>query len=164
MSACVTPEVGQYLAGLTDGEGCFGIYTSTRWTYRVEFVINLRADDRPLLEWLKAETGLGYISVASRKKRGDKPTARWAVQSIRECLDLIAIFETYPLRSKKARDFEIWAKAVRTCSAGGSSRIGRFMIALRAMRSYEGSLAASDLDDEDEAEQLLLLGHPETSA
>lgn len=162
---CVTPEMGQYLAGLTDGEGCFGIYRSSRFTYRCEFVINLREDDRPLLEWLKAETGLGHVSDGrrkTRKTRGDNPSARWHVSSVGECLDLIAIFETYPLRSKKARDFEIWAKAVRTISAGGSSRLARFKAALTIVRAYDGPPTVDVV--ERDPDQLLLLSHPRGDA
>lgn len=64
-----TAELGGYLAVLTDGEGCF-VIARTPHAYRCEFIIHLRADDRPLLEWLCETTGLGTVYRGRRVKQG----------------------------------------------------------------------------------------------
>lgn len=111
----VSPEFGWYLAGIVDGEGCFYIARANGGrTLMCGFIVHLRADDRPLLEYLCEGTGLGGIYKGRREKVGtDQPSYRWGVTRKDECGRLIALFEQFPLKSKKRRDFILWAEAVR---------------------------------------------------
>jgi hypothetical protein len=133
-----TAELGGYLAGLTDGEGCF-VIARTPHAYRCEFIIHLRADDRPLLEWCRELTGLGSIYVGRRVKQGgDQPSVRWSITRRADCLALVSIFERTLLRSKKARDFNLWADAVRCWARKDFGRMGELYLALKATRAFDG--------------------------
>jgi hypothetical protein len=112
---------GNWLAGLIDGEGHFMItlnqarvdeHGERRWaSYWCGLKIEMRADDKPALEYVQTMTGLGRISDA--KWAGPNNGARWLVTTKSDCLALIELLERCPLRTKKARDFELWANAVR---------------------------------------------------
>lgn len=109
-------------------------------SYRTDFLIHMRRDDLPLLERLRAETGLGYIKNCRTRMQGpngrDCPSVQWGIGRLEECLRLIEIIETFPLRSKKARDFQVWAEAVRAKSAGQRWRLHRLARVLREGRRY----------------------------
>lgn len=136
----VADAVGNYLAGLTDGEGCFVIAPNRTDSYRCEFIIHLRADDRPLLEWLRDCTGLGIVREGRRVKvGGDQPSVRWSVAMKGQCLQLVALFERYPLRSKKAKDFAIWADACRSWARQDFGRMADLHVALRHARLFESA-------------------------
>ena len=154
----VREPCGHYLAGLTDGEGCFAIWKTVRPRkrdgWRCAFLIHLRRDDLPLLEALQAETGLGRINLGRRSKvGGDHPSVRWVVARKAECLQLVSIFEAYPLRSKKARDFEVWAEAVRAWSRGHTYLLPALSRTLKETRAY----AADAVEWPDEVAQLELV-------
>lgn len=165
----IPDSVGYYLAGLTDGEGHFGISKNTRRGrnhHGCLFIINMRLDDLPLLEWLHEQTGgLGSIgrNQGLRQRQGweTRPVAAWRVYSKAECLELVHIFEEYPLHSKKARDFTIWAQAVRYLNGPqpeGIAPMARWFEEIRLVRAYvegespdftyEDELAALSLFDE----------------
>lgn len=111
----LSPEIGCYLVGFIDGEGCFVIAKSPTG-YRCAFVIKLRADDRRVLEWLCAKTGLGFVAMAhgtdGRQVGNRCPQVRWEINRKADVIALRELLETYRLQSKKLRDYEIWAQAV----------------------------------------------------
>src|SRR3989344_6161898 len=107
-----------YIAGLTDGEGCFSLRCHSevkrqrkgqpaylRW--RAEFAIVMRADDEPLLGLVQETIGCGTIT----KSRG---TVRYSVQGIGDLHDIILpFFLRHTMYGKKRKDFELWGKAVK---------------------------------------------------
>lgn len=155
----ITAPFGNRLAGLADGEAHFniarlrhkprgrGIYTRPiNDCYACSFQIKLRADDRPLLERCFEETGLGTLTLVHNRSEKDRasrnPAVLWRVSKQIECLAIVAIFEEFPLWSKKARDFEIWAQAVRYWTADGVWRgwdpMARWFEEIREVRRYAG--------------------------
>jgi hypothetical protein len=104
---------GHWLAGFADGEGCFNIARNGNGSMFCQFRIQVRSDDEPILLEIQRRTGLGRLTKVY-KNRGANPSVIWYVSSKAECLALVELFETYPLRAKKQRDFEIWARAVRS--------------------------------------------------
>jgi len=141
-------QFGAYLAGLTDGEGCFSIARNGPNAYKTEFIIHLRADDRPLLDWLRTTSGLGNVYIGRRNKQGtDQPSFRWAVTRRTECLELVALFEQYPLRSKKARDFRLWAQAVRAWHSSRWDLMRDCRLAIQATRAFSSEDAEFVVDD-----------------
>lgn len=115
----VDPGFGHWLAGFVDGEGCFTIISSRRQASLIcRFSLGLRSDDAPILREACERTGLGRVYRA-----GDGRMATWIVATQADLIALVELFEKYPLRAKKKRDFEIWARAVRLW-VGRPSRVG----------------------------------------
>jgi hypothetical protein len=157
----IDPAFGHWLAGFFDGEGCFAIGRGSwngRWYYHCMVRLNLRADDRPTLDWIAQQSGLGRIcNHPPYNSKGDaKPQSAWQVQSKAGCRALVSIFDAYPLHSKKARDYAIWREAVgvwcgisrvgRSVPGGGGSyprdwtTMARLYRELRAVRAYDAPL------------------------
>lgn len=110
----VSPEVGNRLAGLCDGEGHFGIGRQGNW-YRCLFAIGLRVDDEPFLREMRDAVDLGKVVTAPAYRsegRRNSPSAQWRIVSKDDCVALVALLDEYPLWSKKARDYAIWRDAV----------------------------------------------------
>jgi hypothetical protein len=103
---------GGYISGLTDGEGHFRA-TSTktpvgRKSYRVEFKIDLRADDRSVLEWACSYFGCG--SVTTQPTSGN-PMALFTVGGLYEIMQaVVPHFDRYPLKAKKLKDYLLWRR------------------------------------------------------
>jgi hypothetical protein len=107
-------------------------------------VLAVRLDDADVLTDLCRITGLGRV--ATNPARGaSRPQARWSVASKRECAELVRVLRNFPLRARKRRDFEIWARAVdRWTASPYDASVGRAVHAqmardadaLRRVRRY----------------------------
>lgn len=106
------PAFGHWLAGFADGEACFALLSNGRGKVRAVFRIALRQDDEAVLRQIRNTLGVGNVRLAKAGKLGCDQ-AEFNVLSKPDCLAMVEFFERYPLRSKKARDFEIWKRAVR---------------------------------------------------
>src|SRR4051812_9937344 len=100
------------LAGFLDAEGCFQIRPNNRGrTWSCHMTVAVRDDDAQLLTDLCRVTGLGRV--AAKPAHGTScPQVCWTIASKRECAELTRILRAFPLRARKRRDFEIWARAV----------------------------------------------------
>ncbi len=113
-----------YIAGFIDGEGCFAICIGKHKTLKskrevvVQFEIELRADDRPILERIQATLDCGRIYDLNYDRYGWVPHVKYRI-SRREDLvyKLIPFLCKYPLQAKKARNFEIFCRAVEAHAA-----------------------------------------------
>lgn len=119
-----TPEWGSeawcwWVTGLADGESYFRIVRSNNgasWSFW--WGIKMRADDRPMLEEVHAWFGGRFYEVARppeatlRKDNrvGTKPAVSLNVFRTDEVVGVQKHFQTYPLQSKKRRDFELWSE------------------------------------------------------
>jgi LAGLIDADG endonuclease len=103
---------GHALAGFLDAEGCFQIRPNNRGrTWSCHMTVAVRDDDADVLTDLCRVTGLGRV--AAKPAQGtSRPQACWTIASKRECAELARILREFPLRARKRRDFEIWARAV----------------------------------------------------
>lgn len=104
--------LGHWLAGFADGEGCFTCRKQNSKGFCCEFIIHVRADDAKALKAIHEATGIGDIRGPTARGDGSAPMVKWIVSRQRDCAMLVQIFRAFPLRAKKARDFEIWASAV----------------------------------------------------
>lgn len=102
---------GYWLAGFTDGEGCFRVQRHERGTHTCAFQIKLRRDDRAVLERIRRFVGYGTVRDADGEG-SSSPQAVYVVQDKEGCEALVGLFRRYPLTAKKANDFEVWAEAV----------------------------------------------------
>lgn len=108
------PRFGDWLAGFVDGEGCFRLHVERNGNYYAcHFQIKLRRDDRTILDKIKAYIGVGYVkNVDPEKGSKSKPCAIYLVDSRDGCTRIRDIFNRFPLRAKKARDFAVWSIAL----------------------------------------------------
>jgi len=115
---------GHWLAGFVDGEGCFSMLShNVREAYSCQFLLTLRDDDEAILREIQARTGLG--SVARRTPKLSHGQTYWTVHRKEDCIALVAIFDRFPLRAKKARDYAIWRDAVIEWSRWTGQRVGK---------------------------------------
>lgn len=117
---------GHWLSGFVDGEGCFGIYCYRKGKVKsfvgllsFEFAIQLREDDRAILEEIRDYLGCGTVGMTSKAKARKNGMTNARDQVKFTCRDLESLrgkivphFERFPLRGKKAGDFEIWKRAL----------------------------------------------------
>jgi LAGLIDADG DNA endonuclease family protein len=103
---------GHALAGFLDAEGSFAISPNNRGrTWICQMTAALRRDDGGVLADLCRCTGLGHVYLTAAR-RTSRPQATWSIASKRECAELVRILRRFPMRARKRRDFEIWARAV----------------------------------------------------
>ena len=140
----IDPAFAHWFAGFADGEGCFHVHkkqVNGCQTYDCQFSITLRADDRDIIAEIQRQMG-GAGSIAERKPRGDtsNKTVRYCISSKADCQKLREVFRAFPLRAKKARDFEVWSLALDEWLAhepGGSwEEMAYFRDYLMVMRRY----------------------------
>lgn len=99
-----------WFAGFVDGEGHFALApVGTGFQPRLE--ISLRDDDRPILEEVQAAFG-GGIRVKPGRRPGQHDQVKYAAGSRESLWTLVAYFDRFPLRAKKAKDYEVWREAV----------------------------------------------------
>lgn len=139
----IDPGFAHYMAGFIDGEGCFHVHkkhVNGVDTYDCQFSMTLRADDRPIIEQMQRALG-GIGSIAKRPKKGNaQAQVRFCVSSKADCMLLRAVLSAFPLRAKKARDFEIWCQAldawVDHVPGSGWDDISYYREALMAVRNF----------------------------
>jgi len=107
-----------YIVGFTEGEGCFAILISKHQTKRnktdasLTFEIELRGDDRPILELIKKRLNCGNIFELNYKRYGWKPHVKFMVRKQRDIFyKVIPFFKQFPLKGKKAKDFKLFCQA-----------------------------------------------------
>jgi len=105
-----------YLDGLVDGEGCFSItfnrHKNNRIEVRLIFEIELREDDKEILERVKETLECGNLYHLDYKRyRKWKPHFKYKVSNLRDIVQkVIPFFNKYPLQAKKRKSFEVFSK------------------------------------------------------
>lgn len=109
-----------YIVGFVEGEGCFAITISKHKTKklgfdaRLVFEIELRGDDKPILEKIKDYFGVGHIYNLNYERYGWFPHAKYAVHNLQEIKrSIIPFFKKYSLKGKKTKDFKIFCQAIK---------------------------------------------------
>src|SRR4051812_8024445 len=101
---------GHWLAGFIDGEGCF-LIVRTRTYHQCRFSLKVRDDDIAVIEEIQQRTQIGRVK-ANRSRNTSNPQVEWIIDTKPDCLELVNILDKFPLRAKKARDYQIWREAV----------------------------------------------------
>lgn len=108
-----------YIAGFIDGEGCFAISIGKHNTLRnrieikLEFEIELRADDRLILERIRETLDCGNIYHLSYERYGWRPHEKYKISKLSDFQQkLIPFLKKYQLQAKKRNSFMIFCKAV----------------------------------------------------
>ena len=107
-----------YIVGFTDGEGCFAIIISKHKTKKLGldaslcFEIELRGDDKPILEKIRQRLGCGRIVELNYDRYGWKPHVKYVVKGQKDLFrKIIPFFRKYPLQGKKGKDFLLFCQA-----------------------------------------------------
>ena len=108
-----------YVVGFIDGEGSFSIGVGKHKTLkrgleiRPQFSIELRADDREVLERILVTIGCGRIYDCSYDRYGWYPHVKYKVGSIKDFLNYVFPFlDQYPLQAKKAKGYRIFREII----------------------------------------------------
>jgi len=112
-----------YVVGLVDGEGSFHIAFPKRddlsagISVMPEFHLSQHRDSRQVLELVQNLFGCGYIK--ENHPRSSDKTLVYIIRSREDLLlKIIPFFETYSLKTKKQKDFQIFAQIVRLIHQG----------------------------------------------
>lgn len=140
-----------HVAGLVVGEGCF--YAESRpdtkyrlgWRVRPGFCIEMRADEREVLEQVEAHLGCGAIyeldfgRYRGYEDKNWKPHAKYRVSSVRDLhAHVVPFFREAGLFGRKRVAFEIFAELVELLHIGAH----RSEPGLREAKKLAGRLAA----------------------
>lgn len=104
-----------WFVGFVDGEGCFMVaYRAGRikGAHIPTFSLVLRDDDVDIILEVQARLGFGLVKARKFTSPGSRDGIGWHTYSKKDTMRLVAFFDLHPLRSKKARDFEVWREAV----------------------------------------------------
>lgn len=108
-----------YIIGFIDGEGCFSVSVSRHSTLkrrleiRSAFEIELRADDREILERIRETIGCGNIYHLAYQRYNWYPHVKLKVSRIGDLAKIVIPFiDRYPLQAKKAEVFKLFREAV----------------------------------------------------
>ena len=112
-------DVGYYLTGYADGEGCFCISFNKShrhkfgWEIRPSFSVSQNGDRSEVLTLFRVRFGCGSI----RPDRSDN-TLKFETRCIKDLVErVIPHFEHYPLLSSKREDFKRFARICRMMHA-----------------------------------------------
>ena len=127
------------LAGFLEGEVHLGIRElNGGQSFSCLAQLNVRDDDFEILEWIVALLGIGSL-VRQPARRTSKPQVQWRVVTRDDCRELVTVLTRFPLRGRKRREFDVWARAVATWSGAGRERrdeLRRMKAELTSLRRY----------------------------
>jgi hypothetical protein len=129
------PNFGHWLAGFIAGEGCFAISKNGAGSFHCEFSLNLRDDDRVILDEIQERTGIGVV-LSLAASGTSRPQARWIIRNKQMCLALVDLLDRFSLRAKKGRDYAIWRQAVWSWNARGQEELNQYAEQLHEARTY----------------------------
>ena len=102
-----------YVAGFIDGEGSFSVSIGRHKTLkrglevRPEFEIEVRADDREILERILITIGCGRIYDLSYERYGWYPHVKYKITSNKDLVEFLFPFlDKHPLQAKKAEIYK----------------------------------------------------------
>ena|SRR3989338_2365086 len=112
---------GDYVAGLTDGEGCFFVNIWKTPAYRaraqvqMHFHIKMQERDRELLERVRNTLQCGEVYYQKEVRTNHCQCYRYTVSSRKDILSkIIPFFKQYPLRSASKRaNFKFFCQIAR---------------------------------------------------
>ena len=109
----------QYIVGFIDGEGSFSVSIGKHKTLkrgievRAEFEIELRADDREILERICATIGCGRIYDLSYERYGWYPHVKYKIGGIKDMQEyLLPFLDRHPPQAKKGAVYQLFREIV----------------------------------------------------
>jgi len=112
-----------YIAGFIDGEGSFCVSIGRHKTLkrgkevRIEFSIEVRHDDKRILERIQNTIRCGKIYKVKFRRQNWQNHVKYKIGSIKEINKfLIPFLEKYPLQAKKKNSYILFKKVVELAS------------------------------------------------
>lgn len=146
----MSPLSAEWFVGFCDGEGSLGI-AGHGGSLQPRFRINLRDDDGDLIRAIRDFVGVGAVFV--KRTDPNNPLHRNQISvsvAGADCMRLVSIFDSHPLRSKKRFEYPIWREAtvIYAANIGGRwkpgvvagriEKLSQLKTRLEAARRYEG--------------------------
>ena len=100
-------DLAAFLAGFASAEGHFGASE----VGSPSFVINLRADDSPLLRLFQQTFEIGHLREIA-PDGASRAALSWRIGRLRDLRRLVAIFDTYPPRGRAGDIYSAWRRLV----------------------------------------------------
>lgn len=106
-----------WIVGFADGESCFNFRAgynkkTGRFVLTSNFIINLRADEIPILQQVKDFFGCGILTL--HRNGAATAAARFDINPIDDLYEVVTpFFLDHPLRTRKREDFAVWQDAIR---------------------------------------------------
>lgn len=100
-------QLVSWLAGFASAEAHFGVSAAGS----PAFVLNLRADDAPLLGLLQRKLGMGVLRDLA-PAGGSQPAVRWHVRRRGDLRRLVELFDVHGLRGRAAYVYAAWRELV----------------------------------------------------
>ena len=114
------PSIEQWIVGFVDGEGCFSVPVFKNRTYKIgwqvqpDFVVVQGARSVDVLHDLKRFFGCGDVFINRRYDNHREHLYRYSVRNLAHLeMVIVPFFETNPLRTAKASEFQKFARVVR---------------------------------------------------
>jgi hypothetical protein len=114
-----------------------------------------RDDDRALIHQLSRETLLGRVIDVPAQRRA-APQVRWTVAAKADCLRLVELLDTSPLRGRKSADYAVWRAAVHWWVDGDPTKrsanrdwrcMAELAVRIKQLRTYAASLPTDYMVD-----------------
>ena len=109
-----------WIAGFTDGEGCFSVAVIKNSTTKLgkqifpEFVLTQGAKSLSVLSMAKRFFDCGSIILNKRYDNHNEHLYRYCIRSVKDLNEkIVPFFEKFPLRTHKRNDFMSFRKVVR---------------------------------------------------
>ncbi len=107
-------------SGFFDGEGCFLLERKLKQGKVVQLTpkiqVGVREDDDSTILEIKRILNCGVVNSQPQSKnsrKNSKPTITFRVQDLDSLYNVVVdLFNRYPLRTKKAREFKAWSDVV----------------------------------------------------
>jgi hypothetical protein len=116
-----TPEDLAFLSGFVAGDGSFIIGPNNAGTsWCCSLIVQLRADDTPLLARLREWSGVGQLFRVAAQGRS-QPQTKWSVTRRADCLEIARILSRRPPLGKAAAQFDLWRLAVEAWATNGGA-------------------------------------------
>lgn len=133
-------HVDQFLGGFATAEAHFGAAIPPA---APSFRINLRRDDRPILDFFAVTYGIGRVREYARTSAG-LPVASWYVKSCDDLLRLASILDRNPPRGRQGRVYRAWRELLdfvaerrgRRCTAAEKMHRRELAWLVRVERAY----------------------------
>ena len=120
------PVSPDYVAGLTDGEGCFYVLVKSPCNQnggaivQLSFLIKVKEEDKIILDKVRNALGCGAVYFQKEKRINHSQCYRYTVNSHRDVIEkIVPFFRKYPLQSvSKKNNFKIFCEIARLVEKG----------------------------------------------